>query len=71
MLISLNQVAVKAMQAALNATATSTLAMDMTKEALHRSANQETDELISVLNQVRMIEAVKRSDPSESFWGHF
>ena len=47
-----SQVAIKAMQAALNATATSTLAMHMTKEALHRSADQETDELINVLNQV-------------------
>ena len=46
------QVAVHAMQAALNATATSALAMRLTKEALHRSANEETDELISVLSQV-------------------
>ena len=49
--LPLLQVAVHAMQAALNATATSALAMHLTKEALHRSANDETDELINVLNQ--------------------
>ncbi|GAX76711.1 hypothetical protein CEUSTIGMA_g4157.t1 [Chlamydomonas eustigma] len=48
----IKEVAVHAMQQALNATATSALAVKLTREALHRSANEETDELIAVLTQM-------------------
>eukprot|EP00198_Chlamydomonas_reinhardtii_P010547 XP_001699884.1 amino acid transporter [Chlamydomonas reinhardtii] len=44
--------AVAAMQLALNATATSALAMQLTGEALQRSATEEASELLSMLVQV-------------------
>jgi hypothetical protein len=43
------------LQAALNATTTSSLAMHMTSNALTASANEETNELLHVLTQVRAI----------------
>lgn len=42
----------QAMQLALNATATSALAMQLTGEALQRSATEEASELLSMLVQV-------------------
>ena len=49
---AVQQVALDAMQVALNASATSQLAMRLTAEALQRSADEETDELLDVLTKV-------------------
>lgn len=40
---------------ALNASASSALSMRMTSEALARSASQETDELLTILNKVGVL----------------
>ena len=48
----IKDVATQAMRVALNATATSALAMNLTRQALQKSAHKETEELISVLNRV-------------------
>ncbi|MEW5298488.1 MAG: hypothetical protein WDW36_001604 [Sanguina aurantia] len=63
----IKEVAAAAMQLALNATASSTLAMQMTSDALARSANEEASDLLSMLTQVATDMQRKRSrvaDPS-------